>query len=248
MQETYGILGSGNAPKKVIEAGLKDLGTKLQYVVPWYGKITPGLEVVYDWLLDNDVDFMIVAVESGKAVPKVLAEKAVTVESVDDVNYRILKSLKSLEVPGISLIMWDTDNEEESIKISSMSIDMKLPTLELTNGLVPIIVDEQTPETKVVEPVADEDLPDIGEASYDRETLEVMPAALVKRMAKDKGLNTKTKEEAIEALSPKDQVEGSNDIGSIIVLMKDGTELGFNGTPELLIKIMELVVSQQKQW
>lgn len=248
MQETYGILGSGNAPKKVIEAGLKDLGTKLQYVVPWYGKITPGLEVVYDWLLDNDADFMIVAVESGKAVPKVLAEKAVTVESVDDVNYRILKSLKSLEVPGISLIMWDTDNEEESIKLSSMSIDMKLPTLELTNGLVPIIVDEQTPETKVVELVADEDLPDIGEASYDRETLEVMPAALVKRMAKDKGLNTKTKEEAIEALSPKDQVEGSNDIGSIIVLMKDGTELGFNGTPELLIKIMELVVSQQKQW
>lgn len=249
MQETYGILGSGNAPKKVIEAGLKDLGTKLQYVVPWYGKVTPGLEIVYDWLLDNDADFMIIASDGGKAVPKVLAEKAGAVENVEDVNYRILKALKSLEVPGISLIMWDTDNEEESIKLSSMSIDMKLPTLELTNGLVPIIVDGQAPPTKFEEPIADEDMPDIGEASYDRETLEVMPAALVKRMAKDKGIATKTKEEAIEALSTKPSIEGpADEIGSIIFLMKDGTEIGFNGTQELLNKMMEVVAASQKPW
>ncbi len=247
MKETYGILGFGNAPKKVIEAGLKDLGTSLQYVIPWYGKVTPGLEVVYDWLLDNDADFIIVSSENGKSVPKVLAEKAESVLPAEDVDYRILKSLKTREVPGISLIMWDADNEEESVRLSSMSIDMKLPTLELTNGLVPIIVDGQAPPT--TELVKDEELPDIGEAVYDRETLEVMPAALVRRMAKDKGITTKTKEEAIEALSLKVNIEGpADEIGSIIFLMKDGNEIGFNGTQELLNKIMEVVAANQKQW
>lgn len=248
MQETYGILGSGNAPKSVIESALNDIGTKLNYVVPWYGKVTKGLEVVYDWLLDNDANFVVVSTESGKAVPRVLAEKAITVEKAKDVNFKILKTLKSREVPGISLIMWDTENNEESIRISSLSIDMELPTLELTNGLVPIIVDDMSVEKDKPEPVKDEELPEIGETSYDRETLEVMPAALVKRMAKDKGINTKTKEEAIEALAPTTGHGPQDDIGSIIVLMKDGTELGFNATPELLTKIMELVVSNQRAW
>lgn len=251
MKETYGILGFGNAPKTVIEAALNDIGTKLRYVVPWYGKVTDGLEVVYDWLLDNEADFMIVSSESGKDVPRLLAEKAEVIEKVKDVNFKILKTLKDKEIPGISLIMWDQDDEDESVRISSMSIDMALPTLELTNGLVPIIVDggdTPSPVKDVIKKalVTDEELPEIGEASYDRETLEVMPAALVKRMAKDKGITTRTKEEAIDALSPK--VDDQQDIGSIIVLLRDGTELGFNATPEMLIKIMELVVSSQKQW
>jgi len=248
MKETYGILGFGNAPKTVIEAALNDIGTKLNYVVPWYGKVTDGLEVVYDWLLDNEADFTIISVETGKAVPKVLSEKAEAVEKVKDVDFKILKTLRSKEVPGISLIMWDQENEEESVRISSMSIDMDLPTLELTNGLVPIIVDSEPKEEVRQSPISDDELPEIGEASYDRETLEVMPAALVKRMARDKGLATRTKEEAIEALSPKTGPGAQDDIGSIIVLMKDGTELGFNATPEILTKIMELVVSSQKQW
>lgn len=251
MKETYGIIGFGTAPKSVIESALNDIGTKLTYVVPWYGKVSEGLEVVYDWMLDNEADFTIVSVDTGKAVPKILAEKAATVETTKDVNFKILKTLKSREVPGISLIMWDTDNEEESVRISSMSIDMELPTLELTNGLVPIIVDEDPREdskdSPKKAPITDDELPEIGETSYDRETLEIMPAALVKRMAKDKGINTKTKEEAIEALSTKG-VSASEDIGSIIILMRDGTELGFNATPEILIKIMELVVANQKAW
>lgn len=246
MKETYGILGFGNAPKTVIEAALNDIGTKLSYVVPWYGKVTAGLEIVYDWLLDNEAEFTIVSVETGKAVPKILAEKAEAVEKAKDVDFKILKTLKSKEVPGISLIMWDQENEEESVRISSMSIDMDLPTLELTNGLVPIVVDGDQVEEPKRAPVADDELPEIGETSYDRETLEVMPAALVKRMARDKGIMTKTKEQAIDALSPKHNPQ--DDIGSIIVLMKDGTELGFNATPEILTKIMELVVSNQKAW
>jgi hypothetical protein len=250
MLETFGIIGSGNAPKKVIEAGLKDLGNSETFIIPWYGKVTDGLETVYDWVLDNDVKFTVVSIDGGKAVPKALAEKAIAVEKADDVNYQILRDLKSRDITGISLILWDVENEEESMRLSSMSIDMKLATLELTNGLLPIVFDDvDKVEPKEQKPTSVEEMPDIGDTSYARETLEVMPAALVKRMAKDKGVSVKTKEEAIEALSPSVGIEGPGDeIGSIIFLMRDGTEIGFNGTQDLLNKIMKVVEEHQRRW
>jgi hypothetical protein len=249
MQETFGILGAGSASKRVIESGLKDLGNSEHFIVPWYGKVTPGLEAVYDWILDNEVAFSVVSGEGIKPVPKALCDKASEVLTAEDVNYQILKDLKSRDVTGISLILWDADNEEESMRVSSMSIDMKLSTLELTNGLVPIIIDDpKEPPREIKAPSASE-MPDLGDTSYARETLEVMPAALVKRMARDKGIATKTKEEAMDALAPRESIEGPHDeIGSIIFLMRDGTEIGFNGTQDLLNKIMKVVEEHQKRW
>jgi len=240
MKETYGILGSGSAPRKVIEASLQDLGAStISYVVPWYGKVTPGLEVVYDWLLDNKATFKLVSKETGKTPPKVLASSATSVEYVDDIDLYILNHLKGLEIPGLSLVLWNNDDEHESITISSMSIDMRLPTLELTNGLTPIMIDAG------VEEVRDEDLPDIGEASYSKETLEVMPAALVKRMAKDKGITVRTKEEGIEVLT-RGEAKEPEEIGSVVFIMRNGDELGFTLSQEMFQKIMTMVVESQK--
>lgn len=239
MKETYGVLGSGQAPKKVIESSLNDLGTtSVKFVVPWYGRMSNGLETVYDWMLDNQAAFVLVASESGKQPPKVLAAAASEVHYTDDVNMTILKHLKGLEVPGLSLVLWNTDDEEESMRISSMSIDLKLPTLELTNGLTPIMVDE-APDL-----VEDDELPDLGDTSYSKETLEVMPAALVKRMAKDKGVVVKTKEEGIAVLTKEPAPETPSEIASILIIMKSGEELGFTLSQELFVKIMELVVTE----
>lgn len=244
MKETYGVLGSGSASKKVIEASLNDLGTTtVKFVVPWYGKVTSGLEVVYDWLLDNNASFMIVANETAKNPPKILAASASSVVLTDDVNMYILDHLKKLEITGLSLVMWDSEDETESIRLSSLSIDLKLPTLELTNGLTPIVID--SPQ----DPVQADELPDLGDTSYSKETLEVMPAALVKRMAKDKGVIVKTKEEGIAVLTkgePED--DSANEIGSVLILMKNGDELGFTLSQELFQKIMTLVVENQKPW
>jgi hypothetical protein len=236
MGETYGILGSGSAPRKVIESGLQDLGAStISYVVPWYGKVTPGLEVVYDWMLDNKATFKLVAGASGKTPPKVLASSATSVEFVEDIDAHVLTHLKTLEVPGLLLVLWNNDDENESITISSMSIDMHLPTLELTNGLTPIMIEGAREEVK------DEELPDIGDTSYSKETLEVMPAALVKRMAKDKGIVVKTKEEGIAALT-KTEAPETNEIGSVVFVMKNGDELGFTLSQEMFQKIMTMVV------
>lgn len=251
MREAYGVIGSGSASRKVIEASLNDIGLEPMFIVPWYGKITDGLEIVYDWVLDNEAVFAIVAQDGVKEVPKALASRATSVTIVDDVDQHILATLKNREVEGLALVLWDQEKETYSVSIASHAIDLRLPTLELTNGLVPIILDEGTPidsgENEVIPEVPTEveiedSLPDLGETSYERETLEMMPTSLVKRMAKDKGFDPKSKEDAINMLS------GSQQIGSIIVLMQDGTEIGFNGTPDLLKKIMDLVVASQKPW
>jgi hypothetical protein len=241
MKEAYGVIGAGSAPRKVIEGSLNDIGLKPLFFVPWYGRVSPGLEVVYDWMLDNGASFTIIAADGVKAVPKALASKATSVSYVDDVDEFIVKSLKEREVEGMALVLWDQDKEGYSVKIASMAIDLRLPTLELTNGLVPIILDgEETPQEK------SEEMPDLGEASYERETLEMMPTALVKRMAKDKGFDPKSKQEAVNMLSTRPV--GDHPVGSIIILFADGTELGFNGNPDLLKKIMDLVVESQPNW
>jgi hypothetical protein len=107
---------------------------------------------------------------------------------------------------------------------------------------VPIILDNDSDETEEKE----EELPDLGEANYERETLEMMPTALVKRMAKDKGFDPKSKEDAVNMLSGGE--DPSKVVGSIIVLMQDGTEIGFNGDPTILKKLMDVIVESQKPW
>lgn len=240
MREAYGVIGSGSASRKVIEASLNDIGLEPTFIVPWYGKVTEGLEVVYDWVVDNEAAFSIVAKDGVKAVPKVLAGKATSVIVVEDVDTHIINSLKNREVEGLALVLWDQDKETYSVSIASKAIDLRLPTLELTNGLVPIVLDDDSGEPEK----AEDELPDIGEANYERETLEMMPTSLVKRMAKDKGFDPKSKEDAVNMLSG----DKSQKIGSIIVLMEDGTEIGFNGSQELLKKIFDVVAEHQKPW
>lgn len=240
MREAYGVIGSGSASRKVIEASLNDIGLEPTFIVPWYGKVTEGLEVVYDWVVDNEAAFSVVAKDAVKAVPKVLASKATSVIVVEDVDTHIINTLKNREVEGLALVLWDQDKETYSVSIASKAIDLRLPTLELTNGLVPIVLDDDSSEPEK----AEEELPDIGEANYERETLEMMPTSLVKRMAKDKGFDPKSKEDAVNMLSG----NSPHKIGSVIVLMEDGTEIGFNGSQELLRKIFDVVAEHQKPW
>ena len=94
MREAYGVVGAGVAPRKVIEAGLNDIGVSSVFIIPWYGKMTDGLEVVYDWVLDNGAIFSIVAKDEVKDPPKVLASKATSVMVVQDVDAHIVRSTR----------------------------------------------------------------------------------------------------------------------------------------------------------
>ena len=225
--ELYGILGSGTASKKVIHASLDDLGTEILYMVPWYGKTTEGLEHVYDWLLDNNAVFTMVA--SGK-VPKVFMNCANDILlGIEDVDGEIIKLLANRSVKGMATILWEEDNERHSTKLAEACIKAGLPTLELTNGLVPIVFDD-IPNIPVVEEDPTEtaaEAPEDPVEEFDRETMENMPAAVVKRMAKDKGIEAKTKEQALDAMFGVTMSDitsaGDRHIVSVTVKYSDGT-------------------------
>lgn len=245
MQEVYGILGSSNLIEpSTIVASLGDITNKVLYIVPWYGnkKVSSSMEVVYDWLLDNNATFKLVMNEEGRTPPNVLMTKANEVVSDTDVETRIICELTEREVKGIALLVWDEEHPERSIDLASACINKEVPSLELTNGLSPIIIDDEG----INVPIADEDLPSVGEMSFDEETLQVMPAASVKRMARDAGHDVKTKEEAIKILvgsnKNEEEIHDDGEIGTIIVLFKNGIELGFKADNEILTKMFNMVV------
>jgi hypothetical protein len=199
MQELYGVLGTGTASKKTICASLDDLGTKVEYIIPWYGKPSEGLEHVYDWMIDNDATFTVI---SSERTPKALRDVALDfVNDVEGVNDEILHRLKSREVPGLAMVLWDDENEQYSHSVATACIDAGLPTLELTNGLVPLIFDDEPEVTEEPVVVATPTVTD-DESEFSLDELKTMPAAVVKKLAKDKGFDTKTKDEAISVLHP----------------------------------------------
>lgn len=244
MQEIYGVIGSTNEVEpSVVVSSLGDISTKVLYIVPWYGnkKVSTSMEIIYDWLLDNDASFNLVINSDGRTPPKVLIDKASETIETADVDSEIIDKLAENEVKGIALLIWDESHPERSIEIASACIDAGIPSLELTNGLSPIIIDEVADEPTV----ADEDLPSVGDMSFDKETLDVMPAASVKRMARDAGHDVKTKDEAIKALTKKAEAPESaetEEVATIMVLFNNGVELGFKGDQEILNKIFSMVV------
>lgn len=253
MKELYGVLGYTDAPEEVIHGSLNDLKTTVDYLVPWYGvkPIPTALVAVYDWMLDNGASYEILAINDGTPCPKVLREGARNIEEVADPSKEIINRLIEASPAGFALIMWDEQNPVDSVSLAVTCIREAIPSLELTSGLTPIVLDEDEIEIGIEfeDPqISIESLPPIGPADWDEETLDVMPASSVKRMARDAGHNVKTKAEAISALKGKStKVEAGPDgaIGKIVVTLSDGSELSFSTNQKLLKEILDLVVKYQ---
>lgn len=250
MKELYGILGGADVPTEVIHESLNDIQTKVKYLVPWYGvkPIPPSLIAVYDWLLDNEADYEVLANVEGSACPKALREGAHKVFESDDPSKEIIERLEDATPAGFALIIWDEDQPIDSMALAVTCIKKEIPALELTAGLSPIIMDDDELEIELENETVDvSDLPKIDPAEWDRETLDIMPASSVKRLARDAGHDVKTKAEAIHALKggAVESTPSGEEIGSILILMADGTELGFSMNKKLLKEIMDLVVKSQ---
>ena len=258
---TYGILGTSDVPREVIVASLTDSG-KGRYVIPWYGtkKISPALEYVYDWLLDNEMEYVVIEATDGRPLPNAIKKSAASVEQTDEVDMEIMSLLEATK-DSAALIMWDESNPQRSLFLASTALGMGIKSLELTNGLVPIIVEDSDLiipasnnqsgvmqlTTKSNTDAHIDNLLNLDTSSFDRETLEVMPAVSVKRMAANAGFNVKTKEEAINALTgtPIEEQIASLDVGTVLLMFNDGTELGFSMNKDLLKKIMDVVLDHQ---
>jgi hypothetical protein len=98
--------------------------------------------------------------------------------------------------------LWDdaenTEQHPPLIDYVFDNIEKGIPVKELTNGLAPIVLDDNMPEPEPA-PV-DEDEDDGEDWNFTREELEVATAAVVKQYGQRKGCVSKTKAGIIEEL------------------------------------------------
>lgn len=192
MKKVYGIIGSGSVSEKALRAALNDLPKDAVYYVPHH-KNVETIEHIYDWMIDNEVEFVVV----GKAGPT-LTRAAVGVEEPQpetNLNASVLTYVEGSN-PTI-LVLWDDTVEPEIIAASEQGYTI----LELSNGLAPIIIeDDDTPEEPQQEEAPVEVAPEEATEGFSREELVSMPIAAVKRHAVQKGIDVKgrTKSELID--------------------------------------------------
>ena len=203
-QRTHAIIGTGKSSADAIKESLKDAIADGDAVsVVWSGPPTDSVEVVYDYLLDNEVDFTMFY-EDGKNPPKVfrLCEHGVTQKSRNPV----VAAAKTVAGGGKVLVLWDDDETADYVTAAEVASDTVL-FLELSNGLAPLTINDDEEEDEEPEVEVEEEEEDDDE-NFTREELVAMPAAAVKRYGAKKGAKARTAKGIIDELFPEgDEVE-----------------------------------------
>lgn len=186
MSRTHGVVGDGSAPSNVINEGLKDLLEEGDVVaLPWYGKPTPGLAAVYDYILDNEVEFVMFHTDDTKPPKSFTSADTGSTSAVTDVHHAILKTVGS---GGKVLFMWDDEKAGDLIDVVFDTVAESVLVLELTNGLAPISL-SLVPAPPVAAMMEEEvDPTDDAPISFTRDELGIMPVPSLRRLAEAKGL------------------------------------------------------------
>lgn len=213
MGKQFTVVGTGTVPSKAITESLIDVleeGDSVGFL--WTGKPTEGQETVYDYVLDNEIYFVMYH-EDGTNPPRVFRESEFGV--VQKSRDPLAKALE--DTTGSVLVLWD-DVDQDFDELIGTVWDSVHPAginlLELTNGLTPIVLEEEPEEVtqaKVEAPVEEEDEDDEDDTTYSKDELEVMQAAVVKRYGARLGLEGTTKKAIIDELFPTLDVEEVTD-------------------------------------
>ena len=199
---TYGIIGSGTAAPKAIWAALDDLDQNATFIVPYVR--TAGLELVFDWLVSNEMDFIVVG-NPGKSI----RGYAKDVIPSDGTGY--MSVLSQLDSDSTLLVMWEDGLDREILAAANAGMEI----LELTNGLLPISVldddENPAPQVEVEAQVEVETLDEEEMVVFSEEDLQGMPVAAVKRYAQNMNMDIKgkTKDDIISELFPSKKYENS---------------------------------------
>lgn len=180
------VVGKGAAPESVIVEGLRDsLKAGDTIMIPWYGDkpVSKGLVPVYDYVLEEELPFILVHA-NGTTPPKYFNVEHGSLLSAANVNTKLIKAVENKG--DAILFLWDGDDEkgsEELAKRAYETVPPKVLIQELTNGLAPISFTEDEPPALPKE----DDPPAEESKAFTREELDIMPAAALKRLAKDTG-------------------------------------------------------------
>jgi len=145
------VVGNGSAPASVIHTGICDafdMGNVAEIAIAWYSEKSANL-TVYEWL-DSGEDK--VYIYANGIVPKSIAAMAEDVAQTEHLHADILSDsferAQELDADLRVLLLWDEDNEKEMEEIVLRTDAAGFKVLDLSNGLVPITVeDDDTPDT-----------------------------------------------------------------------------------------------------
>jgi hypothetical protein len=193
---TYAIIGTGAASEAAITESLRDVLTPDDNVlIGWIGRPMPeSIETIYGYLLDNEFQFSLYH----------RPEQEVTRHFRDADNCTVTQSRHPLDAmlkdADEILFLWDDDENDATpplIQYVFDHINTGVKVKELSNGLAPIVIEDDMPEP---EPAPVEDPDDIDDTRFTRDELEVMTAAAVKRYGERLGCEAKTKSGIIDEL------------------------------------------------
>ncbi len=194
MLKKYGVLGTGRTSKNIIEDALNELGVDNDFVVTCGAKPSESESRVINWLIDMEANFMLT--HNGKA-PAEFIEKA-SVERLDANPARDMIHYLS-KTNGTLLLLWDDALVPEMEEICFDAADAGVPILDLTNGLVPIVVDI-TSEEEAPKPVPTEE---VEIEPFSRDEMLSMSIGVLRKTAKSQGIQvgtSMTKEQIVDAI------------------------------------------------
>jgi hypothetical protein len=193
MLKKYGVLGTGRTSKNIIEDALNELGVDNDFVVTCGAKPSDSESRVINWLIDMEVNFMLT--HNGKA-PAEFIEKA-SVERLDANPARDMIHYLS-KTKGTLLLLWDDALIPEMEEICFDAADAGVPILDLTNGLVPIVVDITHEEKTAPIPTEEVEI-----EPFSRAEMLSMSIGVLRKNAKAQGIHvgtTMTKEQIVDAI------------------------------------------------
>jgi hypothetical protein len=194
MLKKYGILGSGITSKNVIEDALNELGVDNDFIVTCGAKPSESEARVINWLIDMEVNYEII--HAGNAPAKFI--ESASVEQLEASPAReIIHQLAKRK--GTLLLLWDDTQTPVMEEICFDAADAGVPILDLTNGLVPIVVELDEPLEKP-KPIQTEE---VEIEPFSRTEMLSMSIGVLRRTAKSQGIQVSTsmsKEQIVDAI------------------------------------------------
>lgn len=210
----YGIVGGGAHPDKVITAGLSDIfgdDSDNTLLVVCRKGATASEKIVYDWVLDNELNYTCFYSEDA---PKVLLESAQYLSRGDNPDLAVVNELARDK--GTLLILWDDDNVERMNQLVTMAHDLGVSVKELSNGLTPIaVVDTPVAET-VTERVEKIPTNEVEIEPLSEDELKSLSVGLLRKAAANQGIEntaSMSKDALVSAIqTPEESKEHSKQV------------------------------------
>ena len=185
MLKTYGVLGTGDVTKGLIEDSLRELSKNGAFIVTASARLSASEKRVLTWVRDSETPYTLI--HDGDASDDYVDHADVVyVFDQSDITTNMIKMLRKNK--GTLLLLWDEDRNAEMESICIQAADAGVDILDVSNGLVPISVEtEEKPE-----PVQEAPVSEVEVEPFSRDEMLSMSIGVLRKSAKAQGVEVTT--------------------------------------------------------